>query len=72
MSLPLFETDAPYGYAQGKPLCFHDPDCKGNRGRCRLGPVRRSDSGESENQSLTCETCGCTGDVSRNLTLRRK
>jgi hypothetical protein len=52
------------------PLCFVDGRCP-RKGRAILGPVRRSDSGECETRSITCLTCGCTGDRSENLTLRK-
>lgn len=66
LALPGFEP-VPVEYARGRPLCFYDPECKGARGRCVLGPAERGEG--YENRSLTCETCGCRGTRSTNLTL---
>lgn len=46
------------------PLCMYQ-NCKRN-GRAVLGPERQM-SPDCVNRSITCLTCGCTGDQSQNL-----
>jgi len=46
------------------PLCMYE-HCR-RKGRAVLGPVRRV-TPDCENTPVRCLTCGCTGELSRNL-----
>lgn len=48
------------------PICVSDGPCK-RQGRAVLGPERASEDGDCVNRSITCLTCGSTGEQSTNL-----
>lgn len=65
MQPSLFDLPPVTAETVPSPLCSYERCTR--RGRAVLGPFVLMEGGDCRNRSITCLTCGCTGEQSENL-----